>query len=62
MENKTVFLDIIKELERDIAEIEDIGWQSWKDEEDYERTDELRNRTMINLVILKKVIDKYVNE
>lgn len=58
---KEELLKTIEELRNCIYEIEDIGWQEWKDSEDYDRADELRNLAMLDLGILKKAIDKYVN-
>lgn len=58
---KEKLLEIIAELKDNIDEIEEIGWLAYKESEDYERADEVRMSAMMNLEILKKAIDKYVN-
>lgn len=58
---KEKLLEIIAELKDNIDEIEEIGWLAYKESEDYERADEVRMSAMMNLEILKKAIDKYIN-
>ena len=59
---KEKLLKTIEELRENINEIEEIGWLTCKDSEDYERADEVRMSAIMNLEILRKAIDKYVNE
>lgn len=58
---KEKLLEVIAELKDNIDEIEEIGWLAYKESEDYERADEVRMNAMMNLEILKKAIDEYVN-
>lgn len=57
---KEKLLAIIKELKQNINDIENIGWQPYKDSEDYEKADQVRMDAELNLEILKKAIEKYV--
>ena len=59
---KEKLLETIEELRENISEIEEIGWLTCKDSEDYERADEARMSAIMNLEILRKAIDKYVTE
>ena len=59
---KEKLLETIEELRENISEIEEIGWLTCKDSEDYERADEVRMSAIMNLEILRKAIDKYVTE
>ena len=49
--------EMLKELRDCIYEIEDIGWQEWKDSEDYDKSDEVRNKAMKILENLENYVD-----